>query len=420
MPNFFTPEFGPLRGVRVITTGSIIAGPTAGTILADLGAEVIHVERPKVGDTLRVVPPYFEADGKRIGGEFVCVTRNKLSVALDIKSEEGRKIFYELLKHADIFIENLVWLEERYGITDKDMLEANPRLVIVHVSGFGRAEFGGEDEKCGRGSYDIISQAYSGWCKLAAPPGMEVHRLPLYIGDYVTALFGVIGALSAYVYAKATGRGQVVDVAQFEAIARVIEMYYTMYHNLGINREGEGLRVFNTQPYGLYRVKDGWIAIGAIGPGLYQRFIQALAKATGINPADYPYEECAASPEAVNSEKGRELDRIFNEYLMSHTKEEVEKLFNAFRVPCSRVSTPEDVVRDRHWIERGDIIEVLDETTGRLVKQVGIVPKFSEPPGRIWRGPPKLGSDTKKVLKGLLNLSDEQIDELKAKGVVDF
>ncbi|MDI9646332.1 MAG: CaiB/BaiF CoA-transferase family protein [Archaeoglobales archaeon] len=418
--NFLIPIFGPLQGIRVVTTGSIIAGPAVGTILADLGAEVIHIEKPDGGDTLRVVPPYFEGNGNKIGGEFVCVTRNKLSVALDIKSEKGKEIFYKILRHTDIFVENLVWLEERYGITDKEMLKENPQLVIVHVSGYGRPEFGGEKEKCSRGSYDIISQAYSGWCNLAAPPGMEVHRLPLYIGDYITALFGAIGALSAYIYAKKTGKGQVVDVAQFEAIARVIEMYYMMYYNLGIKREGEGLRVFNTQPYGLYKTKDGWIAIGAIGPGLYQRFIQALAKATGINPEDFPYEECASSPEALNSEKGKKLDKIFTEYLRNHTKEEVEELFNSFRVPCSKVSTPDDVLKDKHWLDRGDIVDVLDENTGRFVKQIGIVPKFSETPGKIWRGPPKLGSDTVKVLKELLGMSDYEIEELKKNNIINF
>ncbi|MEM2023091.1 MAG: CoA transferase, partial [Archaeoglobaceae archaeon] len=105
--NFLIPIFGPLQGIRVVTTGSIIAGPAVGTILADLGAEDIHIEKPDGGDTLRVVPPYFEGNGNKIGGEFVCVTRNKLSVALDIKSEKGKEIFYKILRHTDIFVENL-------------------------------------------------------------------------------------------------------------------------------------------------------------------------------------------------------------------------------------------------------------------------------------------------------------------------
>lgn len=417
----FSPRFGPLSGMRVLLAGSIVAGPTVGILLGDLGAEVIHIERPVTGDVMRLLPPLYEADGKKIGGEFVCVRRNELSVTLNIKSDEGKKILYELIKQSDIFIENLVWLEERYGIRDGDIFRANPKIVIVHVSGYGRPEFGGDQEKCKRGSYDIISQAYSGWCRLASTPEYEVYRLPLYAGDYVTALFGVIGSLAAYTHAQKTGEGQVVDTAQFEANARIIEMYHTMYYNLGISRAGEGVhRVFNQQPYGLYKAKDGWVAIGAVGPLTYQRFIKALSDATGINPEDFPYEECSGTPEAISSSKGRELDRTLGEYLKNHTREEVEEGFNKYNVPCSKVSTPDDVLKDEHWLKRGDIVDVLDLTTGTLVKQIGIVPKFSKTPGKIWKGVTKLGEDTKKVLKGLVGLSEEKLKQLKEKGIIDY
>jgi crotonobetainyl-CoA:carnitine CoA-transferase CaiB-like acyl-CoA transferase len=417
----FSPRFGPLSGMRVLLAGSIVAGPTVGILLGDLGAEVIHIERPVTGDVMRLLPPLYEADGKKIGGEFVCVRRNELSVTLNIKSDEGKKIFYELIKQSDIFIENLVWLEERYGIRDGDIFRANPKIVIVHVSGYGRPEFGGDPEKCKRGSYDIISQAYSGWCRLASTPEYEVYRLPLYAGDYVTALFGVIGALAAYVHAQKTGEGQVVDIAQFEANARIIEMYHTMYYNLGVSRAGEGVhRVFNQQPYGLYKAKDGWVAIGAVGPITYKRFMKALSDAAGINPEDFPYEECSGTPEAISSSKGRELDRTLGEYLKNHMREEVEEDFNKYNVPCSRVSTPDDVLEDEHWLKRGDIVDVLDLTTGTLVKQIGIVPKFSKTPGKIWKGVTKLGEDTKKVLKHLVGLSEEEIKQLKEEGIIDY
>jgi crotonobetainyl-CoA:carnitine CoA-transferase CaiB-like acyl-CoA transferase len=417
----FPPRYGPLSGLRVLVAGSIVASPTVGTLLGDLGAEVIHIERPGTGDTMRSIPPFYEANGKKIGGEFVCVRRNELSAALDIRSDEGKKIFYGLIKQSDIFVESLVWLEERYGIRDVDILRANPKIAIVHVSGYGRPEFGGDPEKCNRGSYDIISQAYSGWCKVASTPEYEVYRLPLYAGDYVTALFGVIGALAAHIHAQKTGEGQVVDAAQFEANARIIEMYHTMYYNLGVLREGEGVyRVFNQQPYGLYKAKDDWVAIGAVGPLTYERFMKALSDATGINPKDFLYEECSGTPEAINSSKGRKLDKILREYLKNHTREEVEEHLNKYNVPCSRVSTPNDVLKDEHWLKRGDIVEVPDLTTGTLVKQMGIVPKFSKTPGKIWKGVPKLGEDTKEVLKRLVGIDEEKLNQLKEKGVIDY
>jgi crotonobetainyl-CoA:carnitine CoA-transferase CaiB-like acyl-CoA transferase len=420
-PPIFPPRYGPLSGIRALVAGNIVAGPTVGTLLGDLGAEVIHIERPATGDVMRFVPPYYKANDKKIGGEFVCVRRNSLSVALDIRSDEGKKIFYKLAKQSDIFVENLVWLEERYGIRDADIFRTNPAISIVHVSGYGRPEFGGDPEKCERGSYDIISQAYSGWCKLASTPEYEVYRLPLYVGDYVTALFGVIGALAAYIHARKTGEGQVVDAAQFEANARIIEMYHTMYYNLGVLREREGVhRVFNQQPYGFYKAKNGWVAIGAVGPLAYQRFVKTLSEATGINPKDFPYEECSGTPEAIKSSKGMELDGILRKYLENHTREEVEEYLNKHNVPCSRVSTPDDVLKDRHWLERGDIVEVLDSTTRTLVKQIGIVPKFSKTPGKIWKGVPKLGEDTEEVLKSLAGLGDEELKQLREKGIIDY
>jgi crotonobetainyl-CoA:carnitine CoA-transferase CaiB-like acyl-CoA transferase len=415
------PRYGPLSGIRLLLAGNIVAGPIVGTLLGDLGAEVIHIEKPGSGDVQRLIPPFYETAGKKIGGEYVCIHRNILSVALDMKSGEGKKIFHELIKQSDIFVENLVWLEERYGIRDADILRANPKIAIVHVSGYGRPEFGGDPEKCKRGSYDIISEAYSGWCKVASTPEYEVYRLPLYAGDYVTALFGAMGALAAYTHAQKTGEGQVVDSSQFEAIARIIEMYPTMYYNLGILREGEGVhRVFNQQPYGFYRAKDGWVAIGAVGSLTFQRFIKAMSDATGTNLEGFTYEKCSGTPELLNSPKGRELDRMLTEYLKDHTREEVEEYFNKYNVPCSIVSTPDSMLKDEHWLKRGDIVEVQDLTTGTLVKQIGIVPKFSKTPGKIWRGVPKLGEDTKEVLKRLVGLSEEKCKQLREKGVVDY
>jgi crotonobetainyl-CoA:carnitine CoA-transferase CaiB-like acyl-CoA transferase len=417
----FPPRYGPLSGIRLLLAGNIVAGPIVGTLLSDLGAEVLHIEKPGTGDVQRLIPPFYEANGKEIGGEYVCIHRNILSVGLDIKSDEGKRIFYELIKQSDIFVENLVWLEERYGIRDTDILRANPRMAIVHISGYGRPESGGDPEKCKRGSYDIISEAYSGWCKVASTPEYEVYRLPLYAGDYVTALFAAMGALAAYTYAQKTGEGQVVDASQFESIARIIEMYPTMYYNLGILREGEGVhRVFNQQPYGFYRTKDGWVAIGAVGALTFQRFIKALSDATGTNLEGFTYENSSGTPERLRSPKGRELDRILTEYLKDHTRKELEEYFNRYNVPCSVVSTPDSMLKDEHWLKRGDIVEVPDLTTGTLVKQIGIVPKFSKTPGKIWRGVPKLGEDTKEVLERLVGLSEKKCKQLKEEGVIDY
>jgi crotonobetainyl-CoA:carnitine CoA-transferase CaiB-like acyl-CoA transferase len=413
----FIPSYGPLSGIRVLTASNAIAGPFVGTLLADYGAEHIHIENVG-GESFRFVAPFLEGSGKRMGAEYSATVRNRLDISLNLKSEEGREIFYGLIKQSDIFVENLVWLEEKFGISDEDIFKVNPKIVIVHVSGYGKPQFGGDPEKCSRGCNDIVAQAYSGWNKAIMAPRDDVMRIPFYTGDYITALFGAIGALSAYIYAQKTGEGQVVDVALFESIARVLEFYYTLYFNLNGYQDWRGYEKEhpNTQPYGLYRAKDGWVAIAAVGPNVYQRFLKALAAATGINPDEFPYQEC----QSRESPKGRALSKIINDYTMQHTRAELEEYFSRWRIPCSGVSTPEDVIKDTHWLQRNDIVEVVEMTTGKKIKQIGVVPKFSKTPGIIWRGPPRIGEDTKRILKDLLELSDEKIAELKKKGVIDF
>jgi crotonobetainyl-CoA:carnitine CoA-transferase CaiB-like acyl-CoA transferase len=413
----FAPSFGPLSGIRVLSASSVVAGPFIGTLLADHGAELIHIENVG-GETHREVGPFLETDGKRVGAEYAATVRNRLDIALNLRSEEGKEIFYGLIKQSDIFVENLVWLEEKFGIADEQMLKVNPRIVIVHVSGYGKPKFGGDPEKCSRASYDIIAQAYSGWSKAFMAPKDDVIRIPFYTADYITALFGAVGALAAYIHAQKTGKGQIVDVAQFETVARVLEYYYSLYFNLDGYADWRGYEKKhpNTQPYGLYRAKDGWIALGAVGPNVYGRFLEALAKLTEINPEDFPYEEC----QSRESPKGSKLDKIVSECLMRYTREELENHFSKWRVPCSRVSTPEDVIKDDHWLQRGNIVEVLEMTTGKVIKQMGVAPKFSKTSGKVWRGVPRIGEDTVRILKELLELSDKEIAGLKEKGVIDF
>lgn len=162
----FIPEFGPLKGTRVLLTGSIVAGPFIATMLGDFGAEVIHVEAPGMGDTYRTLGPFLVKNGKKVSLPFSNDARNRLSMTLDLrinKNPESKEIFLGLIKQSDIWIENLVWLEERYGITDELVMKVNPKIVIVHVSGYGHPEFGGDPKICKRASYDLIGQAYSGW-----------------------------------------------------------------------------------------------------------------------------------------------------------------------------------------------------------------------------------------------------------------
>jgi crotonobetainyl-CoA:carnitine CoA-transferase CaiB-like acyl-CoA transferase len=417
----FSPEFGPLKGVRVLLTGSIVAGPFIATMLGDLGAEVIHIEPPGSGDTYRTLGPFLVKDGKKVSLPFSNDARNRLSMTLDLrinKNPESREIFLGLIKQSDIWVENLVWLEERYGITDDLVMKVNPRIVIVHVSGYGHPNFGGDPKICKRASYDLIGQAYSGWPNVTGFRDGPPTRLSLWACDYVTALFGTIGALAGYLHAQKTGEGQVIDVAQYEAVARMLESYYTAYLNAKIEREREGNKATGFQPYGIFKASNGWVAIGAFGPAVYKRFLEAMKEAVGLDPNEYPWEECAATSQAVSSPKGRKLDSILTEYVEKHTVEEIEELFNKYSVPCSRVMTPKDAANDAHWLSRQLFVEAFDYNAMETLKFFGVVPKFNKTPGKVWRGSPKLGQDSDEILKKLLGYTDEEIKRLREKKIV--
>ena len=410
------PEYGPFAGMRVVSTGSLIAMPYAATMLADFGAEVIHIERPGVGDTLRTLAPYAEVNGKQVGTAWAQLARNKLSMTLELnlRSPEVREVFFGLIREADVYMENMVWLE-KLGIRDEELMEANPKLVIVHVSGMGNAAFGGLPNVCGRASYDMVGQAFSGWLYLQGYADRDPVVAKPYLNDFVSAFSTLFGTLAAYTSAQKTGRGQVVDVAQFEAMAQYMCGTYTKYSMNGcvVERSGNAAGAF--QPYNLFRSSDGaLVALGALGPGVYGRCLRAM----GLDLDYFNYEDCSSCEAAVSSPRGRELNDRVVEWCAAHTAAEMERIMEAAKVPCSKVNNSADVFANEHFKSRGDWISYEDQTVGAPVTAFGIAPKLSETPGRVWRGAPSLGQDTDMILEELLGFGAEKIKSLREKGLI--
>ena len=413
---FIIPEYGPFAGMRVVCSGSLIAMPFAATMLADFGAEVIQIERPGVGDTLRMLAPFAEIDGKKVSTAWAQDGRNKLAMSLELnlKNDDVKDIFYGLIKEADIFMENMVWLE-KLGIYDEELLKVNPKLVIVHVSGMGHKEFGGIPSVCNRASYDMIGQAFSGWLYLQGEKDRDPSIAKPYTNDFVSAFATLFAALSGYIYAQKTGKGQVVDVAQFEAMAQYMCGTYTSYTMAGI--VGERTGNFNPafQPYDLFKSKDGFlVALGAFGPGVYKRCIPAM----GLDLEYFNYKDCSSGVEAVASEKGQELNRAVIDWCANHDAKEIESIMEAARVPCATVNTAKSAYENEHFRSRGDWIKYTDQTTGSEVEAFGIAPKMSETPGKVWRGAPSMGQDTENILKTILGYDDAKIAELKEQHLI--
>jgi crotonobetainyl-CoA:carnitine CoA-transferase CaiB-like acyl-CoA transferase len=405
------PKFGPLEGIRVVSTGVLVAQPYIGTKLAEFGAEVIHVERPG-GDTFRWTAPLLTRGPREHGCDTAEITKNKLSMGLDLKQARGIELLMALWKISDVWMESSApGTIERAGLSNELALAVNPSLVIVRISTYG--QFGKEDY-LGRPGYDALAQAYGGMMNVTGDPGGPPQRAKVYTGDYLTALTGWAATMMALWEVKKTGRGQVIDLAQFEAVAQTQGNCMPLYTGQGGTYGHTGNRAPGFQPYDTFRCKDGWVFIGAVGGAIYAR----VPKFLGLDPEVYNYDACSRDAAAVNSERGRELDRRLREYCAVRPSLEVETALNKAQIGCARVFSTQDQYADEHYSAREMTVPVLDRQSGVPIRVYGVVPKMSLTPGRIWRGSPAVGEDTTDILSKMLSFSEPEIAKLYDETVV--
>ena len=406
-----TPAFGPLEGIRVIGTGQLVAQPYACTKLAEFGAEVIHVEKPG-GDVFRFTAPQLTRGPRPHGCDEAEVTKNKLSMGLDFKHARGIELLMALWKISDVWMESSApGTLERNGITSELALAVNPQLVILRVSTYGQY---GRKDYLSRAGYDAIAQAYGGMINLTGDGSGPPQRAKTYTGDFLTALTGWAAVMMALWEVKKSGRGQVVDLAQYEAVAQTNGNTLPLYTGEGVTYGHTGNRAPGFQPYDTFQCKDGWVFIGALGGPIYTRVVALL----GLDTIEYSYDACSKDAAAVNSEKGKDLDQRLRDYCASRTALEVETALNAAQIGCSRVFNVRDQYEDPHYAAREMTVPVLDRQSGVPIRVFGVVPKMSLTPGRIWRGAPAIGEDTTNILTRLLGFAGDVINGLYADGVV--
>lgn len=426
------PTYGPLSGMRVLLTGSVVAAPFAASVLAEYGAEVIHVERPGIGDAYRGQSPIiknsndadkpFELAGsdvpfdQKVSTAWIQEGRNKLSLCLEVnmKIPKAREIFLSLIKNCDVWMENMVWTE-KLGITDAMLFEVNPKLVIAHVSGFGRPQFGGVPTECDRPSYDPIGQAEGGYMYLNGfPEPMPPSHASSFVNDYLTAVFCVTGILMAFRHAEKTGQGQAVDIAQIESMSKILNDSFVNYFQLGMVKQRAGNKVPIFQPANLFKTSDGYLYLGAFGQAVYERALRAM----DIDVAKYPHALAGGSREAINSELGLQLNAEVEAWMLARTSKEGEAQLRKNKVPCAIPRTIADLAASEHYQSRGNFIEYTDETLGKTIKAFGFGPKMSVTKPDVWRGAPTLGQDTDAILKNIAGYSDQEISEMKGTGVI--
>jgi len=403
-------QFGPLQGVRILSTGTIVAQPFAAALAAEMGAEVIQIERPRFGDVTRGTGVVTKVeDGLRFNPLWLQDRRNTFHTTLDFTSREGREMFLRLIAGVDIWMESSkAGTFAEWDLDDATVLAANPAIIITHVSGYGQT---GHPDYLNRASYDPIGQAFGGTMAItgSADPEPPMTARPL-AADYTTSQMCLWSSLAAYIHAQNTGKGQVIDLAQYEAVHKVMSGSMVEYFETETVPERRGNQSGRSQPFGNYHAKDGWVAIAALGT-VFDRVCRVLGMDT---TAAYRL-EARSNPESI---PGIEFDAVLRGWLEDHTVKEVVEIMNTAQIGCSAVMTTKDIAEDPHYQAREIHTEWDDLQLGRKIKGTGIIPKFSETPGKIWRGSVPLGHDNDLVYRHHLGMSDADLDRLREQGII--
>ena len=401
-----TAKPGPMTGVRVIDVGNFLAGPYAASILGEFGAEVIKVEHPDGGDPMRRFGTGTARPDATL--KWLSESRNKKSVTCDLLQPEGVQLFLKLVAKSDILIENFrPGVMESWGLTWEKLQAANPRLVMLRVTGYGQT--GPYRQRSG---FAHIAQAFGGLNYLAGFPG-ETPVLPgtVPLGDYIASLFGAIGVMIALREAEQHGRGQVIDVGIYEAVFRVLEEIAAAYGLHGTVREREGSGSFVACPHGHFRTKnDKWIAIACTTDKMFERLAVAMGRPE------------LASADMYGDQRKRlaardEVNRIVTEWVGSHGRNEVLAVCLKEEVPCGKVNSIADIFADEHFQARGNLARVPAGELGDVVVP-GVIPRLSATPGAIRHLGPTLGDATTEVLTGLLGVTAAELGRLRAQRVV--
>ncbi len=398
----------PLDGIKVLELGQLLAGPFTGTQLAYFGAEVIKVEPPQGGDPIR---------GWRVVQEgtslwWYSIGRNKKSVTLDLKSDKGRELVYELIKQCDVLIENFrPGKMESWGLGPEDIKKDCPDLIYTRISGYGQT-----GPYAHQPGFASVTEGFSGFRYLNGFPGEAPVRPNLSLGDTLAGQQAFIGILLALLQrnkctgGNTKGGGQVVDVALYEAMFNTLEAVVPEYDGAGVIRQPSGTTVTGIVPTNTYRCADGkFVIIGGNGDSIFKR----LMKAAG---APEMAEDPGLADNAGRVEQEQKIDAVLSAWCAAHSSDAVLEKLTQANVPGGPVFNVEDMMSDPHYQDRG-MFEAVDTPGGKL-KIPAITPKLQSTPGRTdWAGP-GLGQHNKEIYEKWLGLTEEEIEALKGLGVI--
>lgn len=394
----------PLSDLKVLELGQLIAGPYCGQILADFGAQVIKIEPPGKGDAMR---QWGEVDANGEPVWWNVIGRNKQSVTLDLRNEKGQEILRQLVRQADILIENFrPGTMERWGLGYDTLAKTNPGLIMVRITGFGQ-----DGPYSSRAGFASVCEAMGGLRYISGYPDRPPVRVGISLGDTLAGIHGAIGALVALHQREQSGRGQIVDSAIFESVLAMMESLVPEYDRAGKIRERNGSALAGIAPSNAYPTRDGReVIIGANQDTVFGRLCEAMGQPTLADHPDY-------ATHRARGEHQQAIDDAVAAWTRQHDAQDIVDRLAEAGVPAGLIYRAPDMLSDPHFKARKSIISVPDKN-GKPLPMQNVFPRLTQTPGQIRHTGPALGEHTDAVLKGWLDFDESKLEELRQSSVI--
>ena len=394
---------GAMQGLRVLDIATFVAAPFCGTILADLGAEVIKVEQPNGGDSLRKFGTITECGDSLV---WLSEARNKKTVTLDLRKPEGVALFKQLVEKSDVVLENFrPGTLEKWGIGFEDLRKLNPKLVMLRISAYGQT-----GPKRGEPGFARIAHAFAGLSWLAGEAdGPPVVPGSTSMADYISGMWGAIGVMAALRNSEITGRGQFIDIGLYESVFRLLDEVAPAFAKYGIVRERMGADTVNVVPHSHYQTSSGeWVALACTNDKMFERLAVVMGKP----------ELAETYPTSLIRVENRALvNSLVAEWMATYTLPEVLERTRDGGVPCAQIYSIKDIFEDEQYRARGNLLHIEDPRAGELVLPAPM-PLLSETPPTFRHAGRALGADNAEVFGELLGLSEKQRSDAAAAGVI--